>query len=323
MVLYMTMNRISRPVRKRDVIGIGSAFVDYFFDATPAYVEGFGIAIENSKEVTRIEFEKSTKKLSLLAKSPGGSTPNTLAALSHLGINTGYQGVIGQDFDAKYWKKALKNIDLNVSEKGHTSTSACLLTHNRQKRSFLYTLNPTDNDFFTFADMEYLNRCRFLHITQFYLAYKKTFRKLIALVKKIEEPKISFSPGEVYISLGLKALSPLLQKTHVLFFSKYELEILFPDVKKGSQKLLEYGPKIIVCTLGENGALITTENAHFISPAKKVENIVDTTGAGDAFAAGFLFGLIKNKSLEECAKLGNEMGAKSITDFGLHWLKSL
>jgi len=91
--------------------------------------------------------------------------------------------------------------------------------------------------------------------------------------------------------------------------------------KSGSKKLLKYGPKIVVCTLAEKGALVTTSNDQFHSPRVDVAKIIDTTGAGDAFAAGFLYGLIKNKSLKWSANFANQIAAKSLTDFGLQWLK--
>ena len=67
--------------------------------------------------------------------------------------------------------------------------------------------------------------------------------------------------------------------------------------------------------------MITTSDSQFFSPAKKVKKIVDSTGAGDAFVAGFMYGLLEKKSLEETARFANAKASESLSDYGLHWLK--
>ena len=69
--------------------------------------------------------------------------------------------------------------------------------------------------------------------------------------------------------------------------------------------------------------MITSRKKQFFAKGKNVKKLVDTTGAGDAFAAGFLYGLLKDVPLDTCAKWGNMMGAKATTDFGLHWLEKI
>jgi ribokinase len=307
----------------KDVIGIGSVFVDYFFSVDTFFLQNVGVGAEDSRPATSKEFNELFSKKLPLAKSPGGSTPLTLAALSVLGKKVGFSGVIGDDRDGAFWEDNLLAIDTKLSKKGNTAKSACLLSNNRKSRSFLYTQNEKENEFFDNVDFAYLNNCQFLHITPFYTDYKHTLEKVDAVVKKIAEPRISFSPALVYTSLGIDALKSMLKKSYIVFFSQEELALLFADKEKGSKELLSCGPQIIICTLGEKGVLVTTRKKQFVVSGEKVGTIVDTTGAGDAFAAGFLAGLVEKKSLEECAKMGNKIAARSISDFGLQWMKSL
>ncbi|HSX40844.1 MAG TPA: PfkB family carbohydrate kinase [Candidatus Saccharimonadales bacterium] len=307
------------------VIGIGSAYIDYFFETSHAFLTSLGVRPEEDKffDEKRL-LDEIFSKLTPRAKSPGGSTINTLAVLGKLGAKASYQGVIGVDKESRYWKNNVKEIDISgVFEKGSMSICACLLTGNGRERTFISTTNAYDNDFFKLAKDTSFESFDMLHITQFFQNPEETFPKLAGLVKRVSGPKISFSPGVAYANLGVDTLLPIFKKTYVLFCNTQELTTLIHNAPPGaSKKLLEYGPHIVVCTMGDRGALITTKDKQFYASAVKVSNIVDTTGAGDAFAAGFLYGLLEKKSLEESAFLGNKIAAKSLTDFGLNWLKT-
>ncbi len=304
------------------MIGIGSAFVDYFFDVDESFLQRVHLSPEDSRAITPQEFTTTFSELPVLAKSPGGSTLITLATLASLSIPVGYAGITGDDTDGLFWETNLSSVSLQLQKKGETARSACLLSNNRENRSFLYTQDKKENDFFDDVDFDILNNCKLLHITPFYNDTEVTLEKLIKLTDHIEKPKISFNPALVYSMLGLKKLAPILKRTEIIFFSKEELSLLFTDIKKGSKELVTYGPKIVVCTLGEKGALITSRDKQILVATKPVTNIIDTTGAGDAFAAGFLSGILQNKSLEESANIANKIAGKSITNFGLNWIYS-
>jgi len=79
--------------------------------------------------------------------------------------------------------------------------------------------------------------------------------------------------------------------------------------------LLDMGARIVVVTLGEKGCFIASDKKKLRVPAFKTE-VVDTTGAGDAFAAGFLYGMLKSYDLESCGKLGNFVAARCIAQVG-------
>jgi ribokinase len=270
-------------------------------------------------------FHDVQKSLQLLAKSPGGVSPNTLAILEKLGVKTAYHGVIGKDKDGDYWLKNSRfSINSKIIRKGKMSIAACILSHNRKYRTFLSKLNTHDNELFNNLDINFLNQCKFIHIAPFMLACEETLSKVIDLVKKIKAPLISFSPGVFYVNLGLKKLLPILNRTYILFINKSEIrKLTSKDIKKGSNILFKHGVKIIVCTDGAEGVWVTSKTSSFFTPSLKIKKVIDTTGAGDAFAAGMLYGLLKNKSLKWSAKFANKIAAKSISDFGLKWLKKL
>jgi ribokinase len=125
----------------------------------------------------------------------------------------------------------------------------------------------------------------------------------------------------------MKALSPLLKKTYILFINKDEIEKLIgEDFVVGAKECLKQGCQIVVVTLGKGLALksgkvltsyICDRNREYeLELSPDFTNQLEVTGAGDAFAAGFLFGLLKGRKLNECGQLGNAMAHYAMNDIG-------
>ena len=308
-----------------DIIGIGSAFVDYFFRTDEDFLKKYNLKPEDDFLFGEKKINPNTifSQLRPITKSPGGIALNTIATLAKLGVNVGYYGVIGKDENGDFWLKNIGRVDTSkVNTAGKMSICTCLLTHRGKRRTFVSQVNPNDFNFLKNLDYNYLNNVKFIHLGPLILNSRKGIKRSIKLIEKIIKPKLSFSPSILYIAEGWENLLPIFKKTYILFVNQKEMKYLtHQNPKSGSKKLLKYGPKIVVCTLAEKGALVTTSNDQFHSPRVDVAKIIDTTGAGDAFAAGFLYGLIKNRSLKWSANFANQIAAKSLTDFGLQWLK--
>lgn len=310
-----------------DVIGIGTVFVDYFFDVSQNFLEKYNLNPEDDalfKDV-KVPSRNIFEKLPLLDKSPGGISLNTIAVLGRLNRKVSYYGLVGKDKEGGYFLNNLRGVDKShLIGGGKMSRCACLLSNNRRSRTFLSEVNTKDNDFFKNIDFAFLNTARFIHVAPFLLGSKKSLKKLESIFKKLNKPLISFSPSILYINYGLKLLKPLLKKTYILFLNEHELRKLTgKNAKNGSKYLLSYGPKIVVCTMGKKGVLVTTTKEQMFKKGGKIKKVIDTTGAGDSFAAGFLYGLLKNKSLEWSANFANKIASQSVSDFGLGWLGNL
>jgi len=310
-----------------DVIGIGSAFVDYFFETDEAFLKKNGLRPEDDflfKE-KQISPKSIFDKLKVITKGPGGIPINTIATLAKLGSKVGYCGVIGADINGDFWLKNIGNVDTKKAKRvGKMSICTCLLTSQGKKRSFLSQVSLNDNDFLKDLDFDYLNNAKIIHLGPLISNPKKGIEITKNLLEKITKPKISFSPSILYIAEGPGKLDRIIAKTYVLFLNQKEMKYLTGQKpESGSKSLIKSGPKIVVCTLAQKGALITTKNNQFHSPRVNVGNIIDTTGAGDAFAAGFLYGLLKNKPLKWSANFANKIAAQSLTGFGLSWFTKL
>jgi len=311
-----------------DVIGLGSTFVDYFFKADENFLKKYKLKPEDDFlfEERKIDPREILKELQLVTKSIGGMSTNTIKILSILGISAGYYGVIGKNDEGNFWLKNINRINVSkIIQKGKMSICYCILTDGGRKRLFLSKMNPRDTEFLKNIDYNFLNKTKYIHITPFFTQnLSKIFIELEKIVKNLSLPIISFTPGTTYINLGFKKILPVIKKTDILFLNSNEMRLLTGrNEKAGSNFLLKYKPKIVVCTMGEKGALITSKNDQFYIKAKKIKKVIDTTGAGDAFAAGFLYGLIKNKSLKWSANFANKIASQSVTDYGLNWLDGL
>ena len=122
-------------------------------------------------------------------------------------------------------------------------------------------------------------------------------------------------PGEIYARK--KKLDPLLKQIDVLLPNRKELQLLTgkKSFKEGATVLLKKGVNVVGVKLGKDGCYVTDGiEEHVIEPLKV--KVVDTTGAGDAFCAGFLYGLKHKKPLYECGKLGNFVASQSVMAHG-------
>ncbi len=120
-----------------------------------------------------------------------------------------------------------------------------------------------------------------------------------------------------YAQRGIDDLREIIRRCKVLFPSDPEVELLTgeDDVKSGCQAILDEGASIVAVTRGPEGCYILTRDVELTIPAENVD-VVDTTGAGDAFAAGFIYGLFKGYALDVCGKMANIAASHCISHPG-------
>lgn len=253
----------------------------------------------------------------------GGNAANTIAALAKLGVPCGFVGVVANDTFGKLILSEFKRSKVDTSQiirrkaDDFSMTSGLVETYVDRKGRRALFVKPGVNNTLTQNEINqaYFQDASFVHLTSFVDETQLKVQK--SIVAKISPGvKISFAPGSLYCERGLKALKPIIQKTHILFLAKKETyHLTGKSFKKAVKDLLKLGPKIIVVTLGSDGCFVATQESQFLASSRKVK-VVDTTGAGDAFAAGFLFGLLKNLPIKKCAEIGNSLASFSIQRIG-------
>jgi ribokinase len=154
------------------------------------------------------------------------------------------------------------------------------------------------------GDIKLIKDSNILHITGMYWEVAEEASKYSKI--------ISFNPGPIMSSYGIEKLKTTLKRTEILFLNHKEVSILTGmSWEDGSFFLVNLGIPLVVVTNGIEGARLFTEEEIIFSPAKKV-NAVDTTGAGDNFAAGFIASYINGKTPENCLKNANKIASRCV-----------
>ena len=143
--------------------------------------------------------------------------------------------------------------------------------------------------------------------------------KFAAELARENKVLLSYDPGGKVIRRGLKFIEPVLYNTDIFLPSESELDLLFPQIKEPKTTALHlietYGIQIVAAKLGAQGCLIVTQDDSVHVKGFKVK-VVDTTGAGDSFAAAFTVGVHKQWDLLRCAQFANAAGAIKVRRVG-------
>ena len=294
------------------VIGLGALNLDHLYQVEQILEDGEAV-------------------VNKAASFAGGSAANTIYGLAKLGVASGFTGAVGDDDEGKRLVEGFETVGVDTSQirvkAGGKTGSVLCLSDNLGRRS-LYVM-PGANSLLVMDDfnLNYINEAGMLHLTSF--AGERQFQIQLELAGKLDpKVRLSFSPGALYAVKGLKALERILARTYVLFINQKEMqELTGENFTTGAEICLKAGCHIVVVTLGRGTSHKTVtatsyikdaESEHLVEPASQDIKMVDTTGAGDAFAGGFLYGLLKSKRLKECGYLGDiaaqfcigEMGAR-------------
>ncbi|HKZ94415.1 MAG TPA: carbohydrate kinase family protein [Candidatus Bathyarchaeia archaeon] len=279
---------------------------------------GFGaLNVDKLYHVNKIARGGEESFILRISEAPGGSAANTIVGLARLGAKTGFIGKIASDHEGELLLHDFRSEGVNVegvviAEHGRSGTVEAFVDKKGERALYVH---PSVNDTLEFkdVDLKYAEQTEFLHLTSM---DNKPFQAQKKLVEELLNVKVSFDPGEIYAKKGLTKLRPIIKRSLVVMPSENELRMLAEkDFKNGAAALLKEGAKIVAVKLGEKGCYVTNgSESHLIPPFKT--KVVDTTGAGDAFCAGFLYGLIKNKDLYACGRLGNFVASKCIAKVG-------
>ncbi len=286
---------------KFDVIGFGALNVDKLF------------------KVNKIAGREEESFASEYHESCGGSAANTVVGLARLEMNTGFVGKVANDREGQLLLENFRkeNVDIKGIVLAKSGQSGVVMGFvDRQGERALYVASGVNDTIEQReVDSNYVGQTKFLHLTSF--VGKKSFESQKELIKQLpSHTKVSLDPGMLYAEKGLSELRQFTQRAFVMFPNEIELRLLTgEEYEDGAKSLVDEGVKIVAVKLGKKGCFITNgKKSHLVKPFKV--NALDTTGAGDAWNAGFLYGLLKNKNLKECGRLGNFAASKCVLKMG-------
>ena len=282
-------------------------------------VEIIGIGALNMDRlylVERIAEPGEEVRIDAVSEQPGGSAANTIVGLARLGIQTGFIGMVGDDADGARLRLEMERdgVDMQGIGIAHGRTGiAIVLVDGRGERSMYVYPGVNDTLSMTPENLSYAKSAKYLHLSSF--AGENQFEMQKSVLKE-SEVRISFAPGMLYAQKGIDALQEIISQTGIIFLNRDEIEMLTgAGYRNGAERLNEIGAAVVVVTLGRDGCYIRTPDAETAVPGYGAR-VVDTTGAGDAFCAGFLCGHLNGRPLDECGRLGNRVAARCIEAVG-------
>ncbi|MBM7835500.1 2-dehydro-3-deoxygluconokinase [Clostridium sardiniense] len=257
-------------------------------------------------------------------KKIGGAELNVAIGCSRLGLKSGWISRLGKDDFGNYIKRSVMGEGVDVSQVElvqdyTTSVYFREILSDGSSRSFYYRANsPTEKLEIDEVSEEYFKNAKVLHITGVLPSIndhnKKIILDAIALAKK-HNLIISFDPN-IRLKMWTKEqatefIKKILPEIDILLIGDEEVELLCGhcDLKKAIKEFHDYGIKNVVIKRGEYGAVGSFGDEICYVDAVKPRAVVDTVGAGDGFASGFLTAFLKGESLEETLRFANAVGS--------------
>ena len=315
----------SQPEPSLDVVAIGSAIVDVLVQVDDAFLDDHDLAKGSMALVDLETSDRLYGDLPTGIEASGGSAANTAAGIGSLGGRVGFIGKVRADQLGDVFSHDITNIGVAyTTTPAHEgpATARCLVmvTPDAERTMCTYlgaagTLTPGDVNAELVASAQ-------VTYAEGYLWDAPSAKD--ALVKAFEtahaagrQTAFTLSDGFCVDRFRDEFLDLITTRVDLVFANEGELCALFEvddfEVAVAQASLL---PAIWAVTRSEQGSVVLTEGERFDVPASSVESVVDTTGAGDLYAAGFLFGFTRGRSLTECARIGSVAAAEVISHIG-------
>lgn len=294
-----------------DVVCVGGAIIDAFLTIHEAN-KHCRIDAGHSELCVRFGEKIQVDKYEMLL---GGDACNVSVGLARLSFQSALVAEIGEDeFAEKIVKGLLRehvNHSLVTQQKGAHSSFAIGIDFKNERTLFVAHAKHSHN--FDLSGV----LSKWVYLTSLGKEWQHAYQNVLALVESAKA-KLAFSPGTVQLEEGLESFRNVLQKANILFVSKREAEEITgaqSDMETLAVQLQKFGPSIVVITDGANGSFCKSSDKMYrlsVFPA----NVVETTGAGDAYAAGFLGALVLEEDIATAMRWGAVNAASVIGKIG-------
>jgi sugar/nucleoside kinase (ribokinase family) len=254
----------------------------------------------------------------------GGCASNTSVALSRLGVKTSLWGKVGKDHFSRFALKELNRSGVETSgmvkDPGVSTSATVVLVDSKARRSFLHSVAANDHIHRGDLKLSRLSTFSHLHIGGYFLFPKLDGPPMAQILGIARRAGLTTSLDTAWDLKGrwMRALKPCLPHLDYFMPSEREVKMLlgYTNPMKAAKAFLRMGSPCVVIKMGEKGSCFLDRKGQSARvPAFKAK-VVDTTGAGDSFCAGFIKGLSLKWGLKECLRLGNAAGACAVTQLG-------
>jgi sugar/nucleoside kinase (ribokinase family) len=313
------------PEKKYKVVGVGHAIVDVLANVEDDFLNKYNLKKGMMKLVDESEIKGLRECVDIVKEVSGGSAANTIAALSSLGHPAAFIGKVRDDLPGRTFEKGLEEIGVNyctIKAGGGKPTGCCVVLTTPDAHRTMNTylgiagfLTSEDIDETVISQSEIIYLEGYLWDNE---EAKKAFKKAIEIAGDTGG-KVALSLSDSFCVERHREEFLHLAENHVdiIFANEEEIKSLFKtdNLETAISRCREMG-NIWAITRSEKGSVIVSEDRIIRIPTEPDINVVDSTGAGDLYAAGFLHGLIKGKDLEICGKIGSIAAAEILGHFG-------
>ena len=303
------------------ILGIGNAIVDVLCKVDNQFLVKNSLTKSTMKLVDESEFKNLLTNLSIENTISGGSVANSIVGLSQLGNDVGFIGKVNDDVLGQKYEDGLKKEKVNFlySKKDEpipTGTCLILITPDSERTmcTFLGTAGKVNDED---VDSDLIKKAEITFLEGYLWDEgepKKAFDKAI-----LSSNKVAMSLSDLFCVERHKTQFLELAKNKVDIIFANEQEILSLTESKSFDEAINYVKNLnknFIITRGEKGAIALDKSEIVECGTKKNLNIVDLTGAGDLFAAGYLHGVINNLTMKESLIKGTELSSKIIQKIG-------
>ena len=309
----------------KKILGIGNAIVDVFAQVEEHFLKENNLIKGSMKLINEEEFVKLKQKIKIEKTLAGGSVANSMAGISYLDGDASFIGKINSDEFGELYKKSLENIDVAFlynpkKELMPTGTCIILITPDSERTMCTYLgissqLAANDLSEKNIIDKE-------LIFLEGYLWDKglseKMFKQAINFAKK-NKVKIAMTLSDIFCVTRHKVdfYNLLKNDLDVLIGNENEINELTGNKNlSNSINQLILLNKLIIVTRSEKGSLAIDNNIIIDCDSIQVNKVIDVTGAGDLFAAGFLKEYVEKSEIKKCLVTGSSMASKIIQKIG-------
>lgn len=311
--------------KKYDIVGIGNAIVDLIAEVDDSYLEKNSI---NKGSMSLVDYDVANRignEVDIVKTISGGSVANSIVCIAQQNLKTVFIGKVNQDELGEKFAKGLaeENVEFKITESlvnKHTARCIILVSTDAERTMNTYlgvSQELTEED----VDLNIIEESSILYLEGYLWDLdnaKKAIKKSISTAIN-SETKIAFSISDAFCVDRFREefIDLVNNSADIIFANESEIKSLFETNELNDAiKKCQDTKKIFAVTLGDKGAKIIYKNEIVNIKAEIIDKLVDTTGAGDLFAAGFLAEYIRSQDLESSGKEGVKMASIIIQQFG-------
>ena len=307
-----------------DVAAIGNAIVDVIAPATDAFLEAEGLVKGSMQLIDEAQATVLYKKMAAGIEASGGSAANTIAGVASLGGGAAYMGKVAADqlgsvFVHDIWAVGAKyqTQPLRVGP----ATARCLINVTPDGQRTMCTYLGASTRFAPFdVDQAMIEGAKIVYLEGYLFDpddARRAFAKAAGLARAAgRQIALTLSDSFVVKRHRGALLEFIEDQVDILFANEAEITALFETDFDTAVKEVRKHARVAAVTRGAQGSVVVSGKKTHRIDAVPVEKVVDTTGAGDQYAAGFLFGLSQERPLDECGRLGALAAAEVISHYG-------